>query len=102
MEQETMICPVCGGTIEVEHGTDGACDACDTRLVEGKIMEFPIRYNDRPVKASDDYDPIPEDVFHYYEKAKRLGRDAVAYSILHGELSVQEIEENERFAWLAD
>lgn len=65
-------------------------------------MEFPIRYNDRLVKASGDYDPIPADVFHYYEKAKRLGRDMVAYSILHGELSVQEIEEDDRFAWLAD
>lgn len=57
---------------------------------------------DRPVNTSDDYVPIPADVFHYYEKAKRLGRDTVAYSILHGELSVQEIEKDDRFAWLAD
>lgn len=65
-------------------------------------MKFPIRYDDLSVKANDDYEPIPADVFHYYEKAKRLGRNAVAYSILHGKLSVQEIEKDDRFAWLAD
>lgn len=39
MERETMICPVCGGTIEVEHGTHGVCDTCSTRLENGEVIE---------------------------------------------------------------
>ena len=49
MERETMICPVCGGTIEVEHGTDGVCDTCDTRLVDGKIVDESKGYSSRCV-----------------------------------------------------
>lgn len=41
MPKEVMTCPTCGGTIEVEHGTEGSCDTCETRLVEGRIVESP-------------------------------------------------------------
>ena len=73
MDRETMICPVCGGTIEVEHGTDGTCDTCDTRLVDGKIVEesevYSIRHIGKPLVAP-------------RGQSRSLLRDKVAVSIL--------------------
>lgn len=36
-----MICPCCGGTIELENDSDGVCDTCMTRMVAGEIIKDP-------------------------------------------------------------
>ena len=41
MKRETMVCPCCGGTIEIEHGTEGACDTCMTFMAAGEIVKDP-------------------------------------------------------------
>lgn len=34
-----MICPCCGGTIELENDSEGACDTCETRVIAGEIIK---------------------------------------------------------------
>ena len=37
-----MICPVCGGTIEIDEGKDyGSCDTCMTYYFQGVINRDP-------------------------------------------------------------
>lgn len=64
-------------------------------------MSIPINGTCRDV-GSDDYEPIDAKVWHYYEKAKKLHRSTVAVMIIHGELTVEQIESDDRYAWLAD
>lgn len=33
-----MICPCCGGAIELENDSEGVCDVCATRMVAGEII----------------------------------------------------------------
>lgn len=64
-------------------------------------MSIPIDGTCRDA-GSDDYEPIDAKVWHYYEKAKKLHRVTVAFMIIHGELAVEQIESDDRYAWLAD
>lgn len=36
-----MICPCCGGTIELENDSYGVCDTCMTHMVAGEIIKDP-------------------------------------------------------------
>lgn len=36
--KDRMICPVCGGSIELENDSEGVCDTCETRMVAGELI----------------------------------------------------------------
>lgn len=39
--KDHMICPCCGGTIELENDSEGVCDTCMTFMTAGEIIKDP-------------------------------------------------------------
>lgn len=48
-----------------------------------------------------DTDDLEQAEYHYYCKAKRLGKDNIARKILTGLLTADEIDNSDEFEWLA-
>ena len=60
---------------------------------------YPESYNNEVYIDTDD---LEQAEYHYYRKAESLGENRVALDILRGDLTAEDIETDEKYAWLAD